>query len=255
MWQSKKYQRLNLIIGLILVLGLGAVVVFNKMSNPNNNLSSLIETVSAQEIYSLFICSCCGKTIDAGCCGMAQERKAYVDGLIQGNLNKDEIIISYVRKYGLDSFKDEAQKEEFRKKLVEQAPAERPIISLSPDIYDFGEVSQKEGIKTTFFEIKNDGKGDLIIERLETSCGCTFAAVVYQGEEGPKFGMPGHGLNEEIGDWQIIISAGQTAQLKVYYDPDVHPDFRGTAIREIYVYSNDPIDFEKKVKIELNQVD
>ena len=67
--------------------------------------------------------------------------------------------------------------------------------------------------------------------------------------------MPGHGENEEIKDWQITISPGKEAELKVYYDPNVHEEFRGSAIREISVFSNDPIDFQKSVSIELNQVD
>ncbi len=39
------------------------------------------------------------------------------------------------------------------------------------------------------------------------------------------------------------------------YDPNIYKDFRGAAIREIHVFSNDPIDFEKEVRVELNQVD
>jgi len=36
------------------------------------------------------------------------------------------------------------------------------------------------------------------------------------------------------------------ASRPIYYDPNAHPDFRGSTIREIYVFSNDSIDFEKK---------
>ena len=150
---------------------------------------------------------------------------------------------------------DEEKQKEFREKLAKEAPADRPIVILSPDEYNFGDISQKEGIATTLFELKNEGKSDLIIDRLETSCGCTSASIIYQGKESPKFSMPGHGINEEIGEWQLVIKPGDMAQFKVYYDPDTHKDFRGTAIREISIFSNDPIDFEKKVKIELNQVD
>lgn len=217
----------------------------------------IIEKVSAKDIYPLFECPCCDKSIDECTCGMAKERKNYIDVSIEGgeNKSKNEIILAYVKKYGLESFMEEGKQKEFREKLEKEAPANRPIISLNLDSYDFGDVSQNKGVVATFFEIKNEGKNDLIINRLETSCGCTTASIVYRGEEGPEFGMPGHGLNEEIGDWQVVISPGGTAQLKVYYDPDVHPDFRGSAIREVYVFSNDPIDFQKKVSVELNQVD
>lgn len=215
----------------------------------------IIKPVNAAEIYPLFVCPCCGETIDAGCCDMAEERKKFVDSLVAQDKSKDEIILDYIKKYGLDSFKDKNLAEEFKSKLVEDAPKTRPIISADPTAYDFGNISQKEGVATTFFEIKNNGKKDLVINKLETSCGCTSASIVYRGKEGPAFAMPGHGVNENVGDWQVTIPPGETAQLKVYYDPDVHPDFRGFAVREIYIYSNDPIDFEKKVRIELNQVD
>lgn len=221
----------------------------------NLNSDSVIETASAQEIYPLFLCPCCGKPISTECCGMAVERMAYVDGLVQGNLSEDEVIMAYIRQYGLDSFIDKDKKEEFKQKLVEEAPDNRAQIVIEPSFYDFKDVSQARGTVTVFFELKNQGTKDLIINRLETSCGCTMASIVYNGQEGPKFGMSGHGVNEEIKDWQISIPSKGKAQLKVYYDPDVHPDFRGTAIREIYVFSNDPINFESKVKVELNQVD
>ncbi len=216
--------------------------------------SSLIKTVSAREIYPMFECPCCGKSIDQCTCPMAKERKEYVDFLVGTKPSEDEIVLSYVKKYGLNSFMDKTKQKEVREKLVAVAPDDRPVISLSPSSYDFGDVSQKEGIMTIPFDLKNEGKSDLIIDRLETSCGCTSASIVYQNEEGPIFTMPGHD-NDVSTNWQVVIPAGKTAQVKVYYDPNVHEDFRGTAIREISVFSNDPIDFEKSVKIELNQID
>lgn len=264
-------KALGLALGIILIAGAFVNILLFKKNNssdhagkmvkagntdkPSKLANAIIKPVSAQEIYSLFICPCCGKTIDIGCCGMAKERKLYADGLMQGRLSKEEVVMAYIKKYGLDSFKDKSKQEEFKQKLIAQAPAIRPAITISPDSYDFGDVSQKEGTATTLFDIKNEGQGDLIINKLETSCGCTMASIVYQGQEGPIFGMPGHGKNEKVEGWQAVIPPGDSAQLKVYYDPDTHKDFRGTAIREIYVFSNDPIDFEKKVKIELNQVD
>lgn len=220
-----------------------------------NSSQRFIASVSAKEIYPLFECPCCGKPIDTECCGLALERQAYVDGLTQGQLSKDEIIMAYVKKYGLDSFIDEEKQQEYREMLIEEAPADRPVISLVPSSFDFGDVSQKEGVVTVLFSIENKGENDLTINKLETSCGCTSASIIFQGKEGPMFNMPGHDINEQIEGWQVTIASGEKAQLKVYYDSDVHEDFRGVAIRTISVFSNDPIDFEKSVKIELNQVD
>jgi len=264
----KNSKNLYFILGAVLILSVaGNIWLMQKVdwngghsgSNPGQNTKStpIVEEVSAKEIYPLFECPCCGKSIDECTCPMAKERKNYVDVLIDVSekSNKEEIISAYIKKYGLNSFMDKQKQKEYREKLIAQAPADRPIISLSPESYDLGDVSQKQGTLTHDFELKNQGKNDLIIDKIETSCGCTSASIVYKGKEGPKFNMPGHGVNEKIKDWQAIIPPGGKAELKVYYDPNVHTDFRGEAIRSISVFSNDPVDFEKKVQIELNQVD
>lgn len=218
--------------------------------------SSLVKPVLAEEIYPIFFCPCCGQPLDKNniCCGAAKERIDYIDSLVTQNFSEKEIILTYVKKYGLNSFIDKEKQKEFKDELVKNAPTERPIISITPATYDFGNVSQKGGVVTTFFDLKNEGNENLIIDKLNTSCGCTSSSVVFRSIEGPRFAMAGHGYQSPT-DWKLTIPAGETAQLKVYYDPDVHKDFRGFAIREIYVSSNDPIDFEKKVQIELNQVD
>lgn len=258
--KTQDFNILNLILKIVLVVGLvGTVWFFGKksMNETSGKLSTLIiEPVLAQDIYPMFECSCCGKPINECACPMAKERMVFVDGLVAAGSSKEKTVSAYIKKYGLNSFIDKEQQEQFRQELVKQAPINRPIISLSPEKYDFGDVSQSIGMATTLFELRNEGKEDLIINRLETSCGCTSASIIYNGKEGPIFNMPGHDINEKIPkNWQIIIPSGQKAELKVYYNPNTHKDFRGGAIREIYVFSNDPIDFEKKVKIELNQVD
>ena len=217
---------------------------------------AVVNPVLAAEIYPLFFCPCCGQPLDKNkiCCGAAKERIDYIDSLAVQNLSEKEIILAYVKKYGLNSFVDKNKGEEIKEELIKTAPANRPIISLSSETYDFGDVSQGAGKVFTYFNLKNEGKSDLVIDRLDTSCGCTFASLIFRGSESPFFTMPGHG--SENPEWEgVAIPPGETAQLKIMYDPDVHKDFRGTAIREIYVFSNDPIDFETKVKVELSQID
>jgi hypothetical protein len=254
----KKSYFFILIVLLLVLTGNFFLSFFNlsKIISFPTGASILIEPVLAEDIYPLFFCPCCGQPLDKNniCCDLAKERIDYIDSLVESGVSEDEIIISYVKKYGLNSFVGEEKQKEIREKLVASAPADRPIIFLNPESYDFGDVDKK-GVVTTIFELKNEGKADLIINKLETSCGCTSASIVYQEKEGPKFNMPGHGINEKNKDWQVVIPSGQEAQLKVYYDPNVHKDFKGPATREISVFSNDPVDFEKKVKIELNQVD
>lgn len=219
-------------------------------------LSPVVQSVSAQEIYPMFICPCCGQPLDKKniCCGQAQERIDYIDSMVAKNLSEKEIILDYVKKFGLNSFADKTKQNEFKEELSKIAPEERPIISINPLSINLGDVSQKKGVASAFFEIKNTGKKDIIINKLDTSCGCTSASIVYKSQESPRFAMAGHGTENPV-DWQISILPNETAQLKVYYDPNVHKDLKGPVIREIYIYSNDPIEFEKKVQIELNQVD
>lgn len=240
----------------ILVLTVALNINFYKNKSAGGFLSPIIQTVSAEEIYPMFVCPCCGQPLDKKnvCCGEAQARIDYIDSLTSKNLSEKEIISNYVKKFGLNSFTDKNKQDEFKKELAESAPSNRPVISIAPDSIDLGDVSQKKGTTTTFFEIKNTGKENLVINKLDTSCGCTSVSVVFNGQEGPKFAMAGHGA-ENPTDWQISIPPDLSAQLKVYYDPNVHQDLRGPVIREIYIYSNDPVEFEKKVQIELNQVD
>jgi len=251
-----------MVLGIVLVTSIGINFFLWQMKWPtlqkqdNKITAAIIQLASAQEIYPMFVCPCCGSPLDPKniCCGMAQERITFIEGLTAGKLSKEKVVAAYVKKYGLDSFVDKNQAEEFKKELAVNAPANKPIISVSPETIDLGDVSQAEGETNTLFEITNTGKTDLIIDKLDTSCGCTSVAIVYQGQEGPRFTMAGHGIGGPT-VWSVAILAGEKALLKVYYDPNIHKDFRGTAIREIYIFSNDPIDFEKKVKIELNQVD
>ena len=254
---NKYYKFFIAFFSIILVLSVGVNVWLIKGgSAPSLANVSLVNTVSAAEIYPMFFCPCCGQPLDKKniCCEAAQERIDYIDSLAEKNLSENEIILEYVKKFGLNSFTDATKQEEFKAELAKSAPADRPIINIVSGSVDLGDVSQSKGITTTFFEIKNTGKRDLIIGKLDTSCGCTSAAIIYKGEEGPRFAMAGHGIESPSG-WQVSIPPDQSAQLKVYYDPSVHPDLRGPVIREIYIFSNDPVEIEKKVQIELNQVD
>jgi hypothetical protein len=115
---------------------------------------------------------------------------------------------------------------------------------------DVGNVSLKEGKVETSLIIENAGRSDLIVDGLSTSCGCTTASVVNNGQEGPMFGA-----SAPPEAWSATIRPGETAELRIYYDPAVHQDVRGPMMREVYVSSNDPVDPVVKVSIKLNQVD
>ncbi|MEE8403134.1 MAG: DUF1573 domain-containing protein [Candidatus Hydrothermarchaeaceae archaeon] len=211
------------------------------------------EPVSPDEIYKMFMCPCCGNPIDSNCCGTSVERQNYANALIDAGLSKEEIVMRMVLRYGVTSLINESDKDEVRAELIKRAPKNRPQIVVEPVVVDLGNVSFTEGEVYTVLSIQNVGMDDLVINGMDSSCGCTTAALVVDGVEGPRFSMAMHGTNP-VG-WSHELSHGQPAQLKIYYNTTFHPDFRGPAIRIITIFSNDPIDFAKEVRVELNQVD
>ncbi len=128
-----------------------------------------------------------------------------------------------------------------------------PRIDIKPSSHNFGDVSVAGGVVKTAMTIKNEGKSDLIIDDMDSSCGCTTATITKDGKEGPVFSMRAHGTNP-VG-WSEKIKPGETAELNIYYDPQAHSDLRGHVTRVITVFSNDPKTSKKIVKIEVNQVD
>jgi hypothetical protein len=128
-----------------------------------------------------------------------------------------------------------------------------PRILIDPTSHDFGDVSIRGGVVKTFMTIKNEGESDLVINDMDTSCGCTSATVEKDGKEGPAFGMKMHGDNP-VG-WSEKVKPGEKAFLNIYYDPMVHPELRGPVTRSVAVYSNDQRTSVKEVRISVNQVD
>ncbi len=216
---------------------------------------SLQKSKTPKEYYDMFRCSCCGESIGENCCGMAKERKEYVDQLLLEGVEGDELVYRMVKKFGFDVLMDQSKEQEVKDYIKSKAPDNPPKIELDKQKYDFGTISQSDGVVTTMFTIKNTGGSDLIIDNMDTSCMCTSASLIYNGVEGPTFSMSMHGDNPK--DYSLAIPPGESALLKVYYDPMAHgkqdtPEIRVT--REITIISNDPVDFQKNVRIELTQV-
>jgi hypothetical protein len=257
-WMEKDVFRIkkkNAYLAIAFAIFFIAGFLVHSLIAPTSNIGinpqgSIVQTVSAKEIYPEFICGCCGKTIDKCACGMVAGIKSYIDGLVDGGLPKDEVILKAAQKYGISSLRYPHMQAEIREEIIRRAPADRPRIVVIPESHDFGDVSPSEVISTTFL-VKNEGQTDLIIKEIHTSCGCTLASL----GGSPFFGMKGRKPGGSPPDWRYRIPPGETVTLEVRYDPDFHKGFRGPATRIVYISSNDPVDFEKKIKIELNQVD
>ncbi len=128
-------------------------------------------------------------------------------------------------------------------------PRGSPLMKIIPASYNFGAVSVAKGVVSAVLDITNEGKGNLVIRNMKSSCMCTTATIIKDGVESPVFGMHSGPAN-----WQQIIGPDETAQLKIYYDPTAHRELRGPVTRIITIYSNDPINSQNKVRIDVNQV-
>jgi len=92
-----------------------------------------------------------------------------------------------------------------------------PEISLPQSETDLGVVTNGE-IRTVEIPVENPGSGDLVIEAVTTSCGCTSAEIT-----------------------PSVIPAGGSGTLVIRYDSGAHgPDEVGTVMRQVFIASNDP---------------
>lgn len=262
-FESKKEK--NIFFGILGALVLAGIITFtplaelifkhNPMDSKQIQNSIEINLKTSQEYYAMFQCSCCGRPIDANCCGMSRQRKEHLDELLLQGLEENEVVYKMVKKFGFDILMDQSMEQEVRDYIKSQASENPPKIEIENPRYNFGTISQSDGVVSTTFTLTNMGGSDLIIENMDSSCMCTTARLIYAGEEGPIFGMSMHGDNPK--DYSLAIPPGESAQLKVYYDPMAHGRQKKqeiTIVREITIISNDPVDFQKKVRIEITQV-
>jgi hypothetical protein len=114
-------------------------------------------------------------------------------------------------------------------------------ISIAPPLmFDFGQIPRE--IQSHDFVVSNVGDDPLVIKKISTSCHCTTATLIYGGRESPTFGMGGSS------SWSETIYPGETAILRVFYDPNYHPD-TGPIVRQVYIASNDSTNREAEVEI------
>lgn len=85
--------------------------------------------------------------------------------------------------------------------------------------YDFGAVSMANGKVSRTFVFTNISDRSVAVHKLYTSCMCTVATLLYNGERVGPFGMPGHGFIPPI---DKIIAPGASVELEVTFDPAAH---------------------------------
>jgi hypothetical protein len=110
-------------------------------------------------------------------------------------------------------------------------------LELSEKFGDLGEMKVNEE-KYYDFKIKNIGSENLKIYQIGTSCNCTFAKLLTNGEESPEFNMPMHN-SIALMRWSKEIPSGGEAILRVIYRPSIMPVF-GQVERSVVFKTNDP---------------
>ncbi len=99
--------------------------------------------------------------------------------------------------------------------------------------YDFGGISMTNGKVSHKFQIKNEGNVALEIEKMYTSCMCTEASLIKNGEKFGPFGMPGHAFVPSL---RQSLEAGESGEIEVVFDPAAHgPAGVGKIDRAIYL--------------------
>ena len=90
-----------------------------------------------------------------------------------------------------------------------------PVFRISSNTYDLGKIkgSTQNDVE---FKFKNEGKRDLIIRHIRSTCGCT---AVQQGNQG------------------IGIKPGESSSIKATFNSG---GYTGKVTKAIYVYTNDP---------------
>src|SRR5665811_1054294 len=84
-----------------------------------------------------------------------------------------------------------------QQKVVDVSSNSHSVNSLTPSetMYDFGDISMKDGLVTHIFKVQNLSEQDVNVSKLYTSCMCTEAYFIKSdGNKIGPFGMEGMGF-------------------------------------------------------------
>jgi len=198
------------------------------------------------EVYSKLKCCACQVPFEKCSCPEAKEMKAYIDGLLESGLSKDEIFYRVAKKFTLNMIIDDEVKQGVEKRLISEAGEEIPHIIVDPASFNFGKVSKKQGKISKVFKLENKGNLRLIITNIRVSCSCITASLKVGKNKSPYFGIAGVALG-----WKEAIEPGRAAELEVLLDL-THPSMAvGKEMRDIFVASNDPVYPEISIRVEI----
>lgn len=108
-------------------------------------------------------------------------------------------------------------------------------ITFDKTSFQWGEISAAKGEVKTQFKIRNDSNEVLELGEMKTSCGCTTANYIINGERSMAFGM--HTKAEK---WSQKLNPQEEAIVEVIFDPNFHKGQRGPIMRDVSISSSDP---------------
>jgi hypothetical protein len=125
------------------------------------------------------------------------------------------------------------------------APVDGPKIASDRTFLDLGDM-MLGAERTVAFPIRNDGTAPLVIRRIETTCGCTFARVLDLG------GSPIDVAASAAAGTVLTLAPGQGCQVELQFVSAGQPATR--LRKQTRVVSNDPLNSELVLEIEVNLV-
>lgn len=199
-----------------------------------------------EDVLSQFTCTCCNDNtlLETGdSCFMAGGMREYVGKLVSLSNNKEEIMIEATKKFGVSYLTTQELQEQYGLILINDTE-NTPEMHIEPEEFDLGTVSNSKGIIISDFTIKNNGTEDLIMTDLKTSCSCLTASFIKDGKESVRVGRFSHSEG-----WTFVLQPNEEAFLRTYYDPRVTNWQTGHVERIVTITSNDPVFFERTVKV------
>lgn len=147
-------------------------------------------------------------------------KKGYVIGTYDGSKVSDWGFVTSKVKVLINGESDQrdyitvsAKIEEDFSKLTEKEIENAPQIVFEDISYFFGKIKSKDKIEHEY-KFKNEGKSDLLIRKIRSTCGCTTVA--------PK---------------SKVVKPGESSSVKVIFNPGTRS---GKQNKSIYVITNDP---------------
>ncbi|MDP3143010.1 MAG: DUF1573 domain-containing protein [Candidatus Omnitrophota bacterium] len=176
--------------------------------------------------------------------------KAYIEALLEMGVGKEDVFYKVAKKFSPNLILDDKIKSQVEQKLVQESGGKMPQAVLEAATFNLGTVSKKQGTIGKVFKLFNRGNDILVAKNLKTSCPCVTAALKMGKTKSPYFGTTG-----APADWQVQVNPGKSAEIEAVIDLNHRTVSVGKLIREVYINTNDLLNPEITIKLEVEVTD